>query len=48
MQLHSESRIGGVIFMRNMQILFGSGSNMIDMNVNVQCYTVFFPSSVRY
>ena len=28
--------------MKKMQILLGSGSNMIDMNVNVRCYTVFF------
>ena len=42
MQLHSPgSRIGGVIFMRKMQVLLGSGSNMTDMSVNVQCYTVF-------
>ena len=43
MQLHSpESRIGGVIFMRKMQIRLGSGRYMIDMSVNIQCYTVFF------
>ena len=43
MQLHSPgSRIGGVIFMRKMQVLLGSGSNMTDMSVNVQCYSLFF------
>ena len=48
MQLHSPaSRIVRVIFMGKMLILLAPGSNMIHLNVNVQCYTVCFPSSMR-